>query len=74
MIICKGDGLIHYDAPISPENLLGVVIVRTRKGKTKSLTSTLTKTTGYLQSWITGASGIFFHYASFAWHKWVYSE
>ena len=30
MIICKGDGLIHYDAPILPENLLGVVHLKSR--------------------------------------------
>ena len=73
MIICKGDGLIHYDPPVLPENLLGVVIARTRNLNTKSLTSTRTKITGYMQSWITGVSGIFFHYASFAWYKWIYS-
>ncbi len=74
MIICKGDGLIHYDAPILPENLLGVVIARTRNNKIKSLTSTGTRVMEYMQSWTTGVSGIFFHYASFAWYKWVYSE
>ncbi len=72
-ILCKGDGLIHYDAPVSIENLLGIVVARTRNDKTISLTSTGTRVIDYLQSWITGVSGIFFHYASFAWYKWIYS-
>ena len=73
MIICKGDGLIHYDAPVSNKNLLGVVVARTRNNKTKTLTSARTRVVEYLQSWTTGVSGIFFHYASFAWYKWIYS-
>ena len=73
-ILCKGDGLIHYDTPVSEENLLGVVIARTRKGRTKSLTSITTRGGGHLLSWITGVTGIFFHYASFAWYKWIYNS
>ncbi len=72
-IICKGDGLIHYDSPVLPENLLGIVIARTRNNKTKSLTTTIVKITGYLQSLITTVTGVAFHYASFIWYKWFYT-
>lgn len=74
LILCKGDGLIHYDNPISEEKLLGVVIARTRKGKTKPLASARTRIAGHILSWTTLATGIFFHYASFAWYKWIYNS
>ncbi len=74
LIICKGDGLIHYDSPVLPENLLGVVIARTRNTIIKPLTSTNDRIIGYLLSMTTNITGIVFHYASLIWYKWFYKN
>ncbi len=73
MILCKGDGLIHYDSLVLPENLLGIVIARTRNNKTKLLTSTRIRITGYLLSFITRITGTGFYYSSLIWYKWFYT-
>ncbi len=70
-VICKGDGLIHSDSPVPPANILGVVIARTRKDKTRSLEKTTNKITGNIISFLTPVTGVFFHYMSFAWYKWI---
>jgi len=73
-VLCKGDALIHYDPLVGPENILGVVIARTRQNKTKDITSANAKITGYLISVVSPLSGIFFHYLSFIWYKWFFKS
>ena len=73
-ILCKGDGLTHYDPLVDPENILGIVIARTRKNKTKNLVSAGAEITGYLVSFATFLTGVFFHYLSFMWYKWFFKN
>ncbi len=73
-VICKGDGLIYSDSPVPGENILGVVIARSRKDKTRSLEKATNKITGNIISFLTPVTGVLFHYLSFAWYKWVYNK
>jgi len=73
-IICKGDGLINYDLPVLPGNMLGVVVARTRKNKILSFEKASNRFTGRILSFVTPVTGVFFHYLSFAWYKWFYNK
>ena len=73
-IICKGDGLIYNDAPFNNENLLGVVVARIRKNNTILFNNRLKLFSGLIITYLTPFTGLFFHYLSFAWHKWIYQK
>lgn len=45
-IITKGDALASWDAPISPEDILGKAISRQRRGKERTLVSLPARTLG----------------------------
>ena len=73
-VICKGDGLLHIDQPFDPASVLGVVVARTRKGRTLNLETNFFFVTGRIMSYVTGFTGIFFHYLGRAWYKWIFTK
>ncbi len=68
-IICKGDGLKYYDTPVLPDNLLGVVIARTRRNNTIDLLSSFYRKLGMILSYFTPVTGYFFYYFSYLWYN-----
>ena len=71
--ICKGDGLLHPDAPVEPGAVLGVVIARTRKDKTTYFNTKRSVIFGQIISYITPLTGFLFHYLGRAWYKWFFT-